>query len=349
MNDNDVDIFIYRILSGETWFNYDGQDFVLKNPSISIKYQASLLYNQILNEEKYHNWIREDNAESVMISLGIWEQKTNDIIKSLHKRLDDLKVSLFKAWMMPSKQKEIRKDIEHIKKELSKILVIKQEFLGHTLEGYASSIKHEFIVCKTLYSDNKLVFDYNSSNNKSFVKFNNLNQEINNLTMGLTQYKELARHEAWKAYWSANKSQSLFPGPVCDWTDDQLTMYKISKMYDNIHEHPECPEDIVISDDDMLDGWMILQQREQAKAKKEKSLDSNARNLQNASEIFLFPKNQEEFQDVMSLNSIESKMEIKEKMAFVAQKGEVQEYEMPDVQRKLQNTIRELNKKERQK
>lgn len=349
MNDNDIDILIYRILSGETWFNYDGQDFVLKNPSIEIKYQASLLYNQILNEEKYQNWIREDNAESVMISLGIWEDKTNDIIKGLYKRLDDLKVNLFKAWMMPTKQKMIRKDIDHIKKQLNKILAVKQEFLGHTLEGYASSIKHEFIICKTLYSDNKLVFDNNSSNNKSFVKFNSLNQEISHMAIGISEYKELARHDAWKSYWTANKNHDVFNGPVCSWTDDQRMMFKISRMYDNIYEHPECPEEVVIADDDMLDGWMILQQREQTKAKKEKSLDSTTRNLRDASEIFLFPQSQEEFSDIMSLNSDETKMEIKEKMAFIAKKGEAAEHEMPDVQRKLQQTIRELNKREKQK
>lgn len=349
MNDNDIDILIYRILSGETWFNYDGNDFVLKSPSIDIKYQASLLYDQILNEEKYQNWIREDNAENVMISLGIWDTKTNDILKGLYKRLDDLKVTLFKAWMMPTKQKSIRKDIDHIKKELSKILVVKQEFLSHTLEGYASSIKQEYIICKTLYSDNKLVFDYNTSNNKSFVRYNNLNQEINNLSINNSQYKELARHETWRSYWTAGKSHNIFDVSVRNWTDDQRMMYKISKMYDNIYEHPECPEDIVLSDDDMLDGWMILQQREQTKAKKEKSLDNTASNLRDASEVFLFPQNQEEFSDIMSLNSEAAKMEIKEKMDFVAKKGEVEEYEMPDVQRKLQHTIRELNRRERQK
>jgi hypothetical protein len=247
---------------------------------------------------------------------------------------------------MPSQQKPIKKNIEHIKKELNKILAVKHNFYNHTLEGYANLIKNEYIVCQTLYKNNKLVFDFNNkTSSKCYSDYNGLVQQIETLSISLSDIKKLARSAIWKSYWSANKNHSIFNGSVCDWNDDQRTLFKISQMYDNIYEHPQCPDDIIIDDEDMLDGWMIVQQREQSKLKKQKDLESSNNKIKNANEVFLFPKTQEEFSDVINLNSDESKMAIKEKMSFIQEKKSAKEHELPDVQRDIQTTLRELNRR----
>lgn len=345
MNDNDIEISIYRILSSKTYFHHENTVYLLKCASIDIKYKALLLYNDIINEEKYQNWIRSDNYENVMISLGVWDNNTNTVIQNLYSALDNLKVELYKAWMMPSQQKPIRKKIEHVKNELNKLLAAKQRFFEHTLEGYADSIRNEYIICQTLYQNNELVFDYsNKSNEKSFTKFNNIVQEIDKLSLSLTDIKTIARSPIWRTYWSCNKNVKIFDGCVSEWTDDQRLLYSMSQMYDSIREHPECPEDRVIDDDDMLDGWMIDQRRQQAKNKKIKSFDGKNNHMKNANEIFLFPKNEEEFSDVMALNDQEGIMTIKERISFIDKKGKAEEYELPDVQRSLQAQLRKLNR-----
>lgn len=350
MNDNDIEYTIFRIITGQTYFEYNTEEYLLKHPSVDIKHKAAVLYNNILNEEKYENWIREENSERIMISLGIWDNNTNEIIKRLYSRLDDIKVDLYKSWMMPSQQKSIRKNLDHIKKELNKILVIKYNFFNHTLEGYATSIKSEYLICQTLYKNNNLVFDFNNrSDPKSYAQFNNLSQEIDKLGIQLHNMKIVARSPQWKSYWGARKYNNLFDNTIVNWTDDQRMIYKLSQMYDNIYEHPECPEEIVINDDDMLDGWMIMQQREQNRNKKQKGVESRNKGLQNASEVFLFPQNDEEFKDIIGLNSVEGKMTIQEKMRFIEQRGEAEEYELPDVQRNIRNEINELNKRMKQK
>lgn len=347
MNDNDIEISIYRILSGKTFFQHENSIYLLKCANIDIKYKALLLYNDIINEEKYQNWIRSDNYENVMISLGIWNKDTASVIQNMYTALDNLKVDLYKVWMMPSKQKPIRKKIEHIKNELNKLLSIKQRFFEHTLEGYAESIKNEFLVCQTLYKNEQLVFDYyNKSNEKSYNKFNILAQEIDKLTLSLNNIKEIARSGLWRSYWSGNKNSSVFNGSISEWTDNQRLLYSMSQMYDSIRDHPECPDDRVINDDDMLDGWMIEQRKEQSKNKKIKSVENKNKNINNSKEVFLFPENEEEFKEIMDLNDDEGKMTIKERMSFISQKGGVvQEYELPDVQRDIKEQLRQLNRK----
>lgn len=347
MNDNDLENILYRIISTETIFDYCDEEYILKAPSAEIRYRASILYNSVITEEKYHNWIREENIEKIMIVSEIWTANTNNLIKELYKKLDDLKVNLFKAWMMPSQQKPIRKSIDGVKKELNKILATKYNFYNHTLEGYSNSIKNEYIMCQTLYKNDKLVFDFNNKTGLKYYRdYDNLVQLAEKTSIGLGEIKTLARSPIWKSYWLGNKSYSIFNGAVCDWTEDQRTLFKISQMYDNIQEHPECPEDIVIQDDDMLDGWIVVQQREQSKLKKQKSLESSNSKLKNASEVFLFPKTQEEFSDVINLNSTESKLAIKEKMGFIAKRGSAEEYELPDVKRDISEKISQLNKRQ---
>jgi hypothetical protein len=345
-NDNDIENFLYRILCGYTCFEYNDEQYILKSPNSDIRYRATILYNKIISEEKYHNWIREENIEATMISSGVWGRNTEDVIKGLYKRLDDLKIQLYKSWIMPSQQKPIRKNIEHIKRELNKILSIKNNFYNHTLEGYASSIKNEYIICQTLYKNTKLVFDFNNiSSSKSYLDFNNISQEIEALTVNISDIKKLARSPSWKSYWTANKNHSVFSGPVSEWSEEQRLLYKLSQMYDNIYEHPECPEDIVIEDDDMLDGWLLLQQRERVKAKKQKSLELNNKKIKDSNEVFLFPKSQEEFADVMALNSDEARLDIQEKMRFIEAKGSAEDSELPDVKRNIQLQLNALNKR----
>ena len=76
MNDSSIALSLYRIFTGLLIFNYDFEQYELRCPNKDIKYKSELIYNNIVNEEKYHNWIREENLVNTMIGLGLWHQKT---------------------------------------------------------------------------------------------------------------------------------------------------------------------------------------------------------------------------------------------------------------------------------
>ena len=59
-------------------------------------------------------------------------------------------------------------------------------------------------------------------------------------------------------------------------------------------------------------------------------------NLKNASEVFLFANNQDNYQEINSLNSDESNYKLKEKLSFLKNnKDLVDDSALPDVQREL--------------
>lgn len=345
MNDAELEFFIYRILSGTLLFYFKGERYELKSPSPYLRYEANLIYDKILNDEKYNEWIREENLVDVIIGLGLWNKNTEQLIKQLDKTLDNQKVELYQTAFMPDKHKLIRNSLSSTKKQLNKLLSVKNEFFVNTLEGYASSIKNEFIICKNLYKNNKPVFDTNIVNNQSsYTYFNDIVSQINKYIIDISQFKTIARSSLWRSYWNSNK-KNIFKGTVSEWSDDQRTLCNISNMYDSIYEHPECPEEKVISDDDMLDGWMIIQRRKAEKQKRENKIDNLNPNLKNAQEVFLMTNENQTYEDIISLNSPEAQARLREKISYINSKGSsVPDHELPDVQREIMNQSDELRK-----
>jgi hypothetical protein len=335
MNDGEFENLLYRILSGHLIFYYKQEKYELRRVSNLVRYEGNLLYNKILNDEKYNDWIREENISGIMINLGLWTKETDKTIKQLEKKIENNKVELYENFMKTDTQKKIRKNLEASRDQLNRINSTRSEFTSHTLEGYAHSIKNEYIICQSLYKNSKKLFSDPDSDSSSYSSFNEMVFEVNKYNISISDFKKLSRNYIWKSYWNAHKNNPMFPGPVSEWTDDQRSLVSFSQMYDSIYEHPECPAEAVIDDDDALDGWMIVQKRKVEKAKKQQSIDEMNPNLKKAGEVFLFGQNSTEVEEIMSLNSPEALHKMKEKISFINKVGSVDDSSLPDVKREL--------------
>lgn len=344
MTDADLELLLYRILSGKVLFYYKNDQYELKSPSYNVRYQAQIIYHNIINDEKYNDWIREESLEYLLIGTGLWSKDTTKIIKDMEKKIDKDKVDMYLSAALKEKVKKIRNHLNELRGNLNSLLSKKGDMFSHTLEGYASSVKNEYIVCNTLFKDNIRVFSDNIINNQSsYIYFNDLVNEVNKQIIPIDRFKELARSGMWRSYWNCNKT-NIFNKAVCDWTDDQRTLVSMSIMYDNIYDHPECPNDNIIEDDDMLDGWMIHQREKVQKAKKQAQVDDMNPKLKNAQEVFLMPQSTEELEEIIGLNSSDSLVRMKQKINYVKAAGETEEYNLPDVQLNLRNQMNEMVK-----
>jgi hypothetical protein len=108
-------------------------------------------------------------------------------------------------------------------------------------------------------------------------------------------------------------------------------------MYDSVHEHPEKPNDSVIDDDDMLDGWMISQRRAIEKSKLQESMLKTNSKLGKAQEVFIFTDNQEGIKEVMSMNSDEANLAIAQRSNILNNGQSIDHSRLPDVQKDLLN------------
>jgi len=338
MND-DQELLLYRIFCGYLIFYVNNEKYKLINGSYILKYEAQILYNNIINDEKYNDWLREENLENLLIYLNLWTKDTTMIIKDIEKKIDNSKVDYYSNFKFADKKKSIKKNLESYKKQLNTILSKKEELYSHTLEGYASSIKNEYIISNTLYKNETLVFDNKSSEN-NYVLFNNIVNELNKYTINISEFKQLAQSNLWRSYWNVRKN-NVFNNEL---TDDQRTLISISQMYDRVYEHPECPNDEIIEDDDALDGWMIVQKRKIEKDKKQQQIELLNPKLKNAQEVFLFTNNAQEAEEIIGLNSPESLNRMKSKINYVNKFGLTQESQLPDVQMDLKNQLNQQSK-----
>tara|TARA_B100001094_G_scaffold327522_1_gene385946 strand:- start:1335 stop:2390 length:1056 start_codon:yes stop_codon:yes gene_type:complete len=337
MYEYDADTLLYRILSKKLLLNYNNIDYCLLTPDVELKYLAEIEYNKIVNDEKFGNWLREDNIDWALYSSDLWTRDTQETIEKLEKKLENLKVELYLGRSMKDKTKKTRKLINSTRRQMNKLISNKEEIQVNTLESYANTIKNQFIIRKTLYKDSKLIFDNNQDGN--FLLFNEVVSEINKHALGMSDFRKLARESAWKNYWNCDKTR-VFQGCVQEWSDEQRTLANISRMYDSVCDHPEPPEDSVIEDDDMLDGWMTHQRRKNKKEKSKNLYDAQNPRLQKAQEVFLVANEDQSIEDIKSMNTPISKQIITERNKFLkTQKGEVKHGALPDVVRDVNNRL----------
>lgn len=333
MEDRTIHLYLSRILSGQYIFIHKNVQYCLVYPNIDLKYRAEIYANQEYEDSKYNDWISQEDLKYVLIDFGLWKLQWDIDLEKTEKKIEDTKIELYKNHLNPAKIKTIRKSLSSLVKSQTRLLNAKHAFDHITLEGYCNTIKNDYLLIHSIYdANNNLVFD---KDNTDLKLLSELSTVILNNNIEPSDFKEIARSAVWRNYWGANQSD-LFGRPTIDWTDEQKTLVVISKMYDQIYEHTECPPDKVIEDDDMLEGWMLLQKREHEKNKNRQNVDKLIPdNLRNAQEIFITANSREEAKAIQDMNDIAAQQIINERRQVIGRENSVAEQNLPDIRRDL--------------
>jgi len=348
MDNRNINIYLSRILSGFYLFLYNNTRYKLVYPDIHIKYEAELYAQEEYENNKFNDWITEDNIIDSLVSMGIWTYNGDDNLKNLEKQIEDHKVDLYKNFLNPTKLKTLRRTLSNIKNTYNSLYNTRHFLDQFTVNGYSQYLKNQYILIHSLYTiNNKKVFE--SMENTDYKLLISLSNIVSENTIDISVFREIARNDIWKNYWSAN-SDNLFDKSVINWTDEQKTLVVLTKMYDSAYQHPECPPDQVFEDDDMFDGWMIIQKRENEKnrnkSRTEKILEG--KKLDKAGEVYIVASSKEEAKNIYDLNDNNSRHIIREREAFIRNStNEVEVSALPDVQRELtiQNNQQFKNRK----
>lgn len=331
-----IEYTVNRVLAGKKIFSYDNVQYEIVKPKLSLKVKSDLLYQETYNNNLFNDFILLEDIPSLSIEIGLIAYGYEKTLKDYEKKLEDAKLDYFSFYANLDKRKKNKAKIDNIKKQYQNYLD-KVHYLDHlSLEHYCAKVKNEFIIVNTLYyyDSNKLVF--NDLTNIDYVYFNTLINEINQDAIDMDTFKEICRSEYWRNLWVDNK-HILIEDPICDWSEEQKTLCSLSKMYDRIYEHPECPSDDIINDNDALDGWMINQRRQNLKQKQEKGVNNMlSEKVKNSSEIFLMANNQEQAESILDFNDQQSRRRLDQKLNVVMNSsGQVLETQLPDVQQDI--------------
>lgn len=346
MDNKILGIYLSRILSGFFIFFYNGQKYKLMYPDISVKYEAEVYALEEYENNKFNDWIHDESIIDALVSMGVWTYNGDTNLISLEKQIEDLKVDLYKNVLNPNQIKTIKKTLHNVRNTYNTQYNIRHSLDHYTPHGYSEMIKTYYILVHSIYDKNdKLVFS--DVDNVDYKYFENLSDIINQNTIDIPLYKTIARSDLWKNYWSAN-SEDLFGKATINWTDEQKTLVVLTKMYDSAYQHPECPPDNVFDDDDMFEGWMIHQRRENEKSKNKQRTEKmlEGKKLNKAGEIFLVANSQEEANNIYSLNDNTERHIIRERNKIIqSSSSAIDATKLPDAQRELINQINQQVKK----
>lgn len=301
------DFFIHRIISGVLLFEYKDMVLEIRTPDKITKYKASKIYSDYCESCKEEGLYGEKECVNKLIELGLWTEEEENIYKvELPDNIEKLKVAAYQNEGMPDRLSLVRESLEITRKELKRLQEKRGLLNTFSFENAASFIKKEYEIQHSTYLDGKK-YDWSIGEPRDAVihYYNNFITD--------SEMRELARTTPWTSFISANKyGNNIFGCSSTEMSDEQLMLLAWTAFYESIYSSMEKPPDSVINDDDMLDGWRILQNREQEHNEKKtrgEKLMTNSK-IANHDEIFLVANNIRDKEDIDALNSVRA-MQIK--------------------------------------
>jgi len=309
MKQHEREYFISSIRSGVCIIKYKGITLKVHNPTIEQEIESCLVYNNaydlaysddVMDEEEVLDWMR---------AKGLWSYEDEQRVEGLEKDIENLKVGIYQARNNENRREHIRLGIRSGEEQMAQMLLKKNQYRENTCEGIAENAKWDWIVknCTTL---NEKKFDFESASVEYVLSC------FRESMLPESKIRELAQNEPWRCLWvvKENSGTSLFYNHG-ELTLNQKNMIIWSKMYDNIQESMDCPNDDVIQDHDMLDGWFVLQRKKREKERAESEFEgsTSSEKIKNSSEIFVMAETGGDKDRVELMNDIGGQMTIRQR------------------------------------
>ena len=332
MKNHEREYFISRVRSGVYHIEQDGMTLTIVSPTIEDDYAISLAYMKSYERALEAELMTEDEMLDWMRSRQLWTEDDDAKVATIEKDLERLKVEIFNSRYQSVKREHIRRYIRAAEKAFSEQLDKKNTNRQNTCEGIASLEKSlAFIKRCTLVGDEPCDFEA--------IDINNVLYAFNSMILSEKDIRDLARNEPWRSLWLIKETHDLilFANQDKELSIDQKNIIVWSRMYDNIQESMDCPTDDVIDDDDLLDGWFIIQRKKQERAKTESELESRVSNdkIASSEEVFIVAETPKDAETINSVNSYHAQMVKKERQEVLEAKGEAQDLDFRDQRLKL--------------
>ena len=334
MEYNEREKLVTSVISGVVSCSLGDKIYLIREPSLIDKVIADQIYEDKLTEAELRGIKSSDQLLQHLTSVGMWGKNDQAELDTMPKRIENLKVQLYQAYFKYQGRDPIRKNLARLKTANIKLLTKRDTLKKESAEGIAVLAKNKYLICSNVtdIEGNKLWGhgEYIQQNSKLV---DSLMSEFMMSRLSDDEIRELARTEPWRTLWSVAKSDSLFGVPAIHLTNEQKNLIIWSRIYDNVYEHSECPPDEIIKEDDMLEGWLILQSRKRDDERKQGHSFGGNKKGPSGSEIFLFADSEEDAERIRGMNDSQGQSVIKQRMSSLKNSGgKLDETKMPDSQ-----------------
>lgn len=337
MNHHEREFFISLIRSGKTIINYN--DIVLEILPLTLdqSLQANIIYQQAFTDSYIDEIMTEYEMEEWMNNNGLWTIREEKQLEAFRNDLEKLKMQIYNMRYEKKDRENIRKYIRSCEKKILEHVKEKNSYFQNTRESYALSEKISWIIKHSTYKNKKL-YDFKD------ISLTYIIDEWQNSILSESKIRELAREEPWKSLWSirSNSQAKLFLNENNqELTLNQKHLVIWSQIYDNIQESVECPDENFIKDDDILDGWFLIQTAKRKSERLEREMDNELKNekIKNSKEVFIVTRDKDNQKRIDEMNDPISRGIKKQRNEFIAQNKSVNQVDLPDERFELQMQI----------
>lgn len=322
------DLYVARINSGSIRLKLDNKTFIYRKPNKDFLYEVEEYLETIYQEALSMELMPQTEHFLWLIENKLWSKKEEEKYKKTQEDLEYLKTRLFNVYYKSSERKAVKGVISKTKKELSELHKKRHDRDDLSIDYFVKCQRMKILIalgtgiCPSL--DSCINYSDTILDSLFFAYYKNKIEE--------SDFRNLARNDPWKSYWSCKDHGNLFGIPICDFTEEQRQLCMCSIMYDNIAEHSESPSGDILEDDDALDGWMIIQRNKAKSEKNQKTIDfiTDNEKIRNSQEIFIVSDgSKEDIERINALNDPGGLAAKKVKFDYLASQGIVDDHRMP--------------------
>jgi hypothetical protein len=342
------ELIVNRVLSGRVLLRARGRRFFWCQPKRPTRYLAQVVYEKAFEEAKRIGlYPQEGGVEEFLLTRGLWTEEDGRRLTVFPNDIERLKEALYEARLKSDTLRELRGHLVKARSQWEALLSRRHAHDGLTCHGYASLTRGRYLVGAGLRTlSGKRVFRHGGFWKDRSGLLEEAVSAYAAAKLPDDALRGVARTDPWRGVWQAGKHEGgVFGLAAADLTDEQRALAGWSALYDSVREHPECPPEDVLSDNDMLDGWLSLQRkkaRDGALRKDAEKMITNEK-VRNAKEVFLVAETPADARRVETLNDKGAKAVKKQKLDYLARKGTVNDLDMPDTVAEIRLGIARLS------
>ena len=323
---------IANLISGIVCCNLGGKVYVIHEAPPLDKIVANQIHKDRMMEAELRGVLSNDELVNQLMSLGLWTINDQTELDTMPKRIENMKVQLYNAYFNYKDRDALHKNLNRLKKKHIKLVTKRDRLKRESAEGIATTSKNKYLISSNItdINNNKLwnSEDYWKQDSKLIDA---LVREYMNAMIDEDDMRELSRTEPWRTLWGVSKTEkSLFGLPAIMLTSEQKSLVMWSRIYDSVYESMECPPEEVVTDNDMLDGWLILQSRKRDDERKKKHGFGNDKDVK-GQEVFLFSDTAEGAQRITEKNDAAGRAMFNQRMSALKKSGgKIDVTQLPD-------------------
>ena len=331
MKQHERDYFVSRIRSGKYRIQIFKKELEILSPTIEDEYYINKAYMDGMESSLYEGFKTNEEMVSWMVEKNLWSYNEDADLKVHRQKEKDLKIDIYNARNSIKLRERVRSEIRNTEFQVSKLNQKKSAYYNNTCEGIATVEKiSEFLKRCTFFKGE--LYDFEE------LPVDLVSSKYYSLFLTERQIRDLARNEPWRTIWNLNDTNSvlLFNNGDRELSHDQKNIMVWSKMYDNVQESMDCPQDDIIKDDDMLDGWFLVQGKKRDEERSKSEVDNLNPKVAGSQEVYLMANSKEDRRRIDSLNSFESSVIKKQREQVIKSKGSASQLDFPDEKLKAQ-------------